>query len=102
MVIRCSFHRDSQLLTSLSLLPFPASPPQAVRQTLEDMGVDTSAIRVSENYTTSISHCFSSPGGERTILMAPGRLQLEGGRERDRVGCQAYWFGLCYFYIISV
>jgi sugar/nucleoside kinase (ribokinase family) len=54
----------------------------AVRQTLEDMGVDTSAIRVNENYTTSISHCFSSPGGERTILMAPGRLKTgEGSRE---------------------
>ena len=56
----------------------------AVRQALEDMGVDTSAIRVNEKYTTSISHCFSSPGGERTILMAPGRLL--GGERGKKEG----------------
>lgn len=58
----------------------------AVRQTLEGMGVDTSAIRVNENYTTSISHCFSSPGGERTILMAPGRWKGEEGGRRKEAG----------------
>jgi len=43
----------------------------AIRQTLDDVGVDTSAIRVSEKFSTSLSHIFPSPGAERTILMAP-------------------------------
>lgn len=44
-------------------------------------------IRVSEDYSTSVSHIFSSPDGERTIIMAPASTStLHGEKMEEEFG----------------
>lgn len=43
---------------------------QTIRAKLRELGVSTEYIRVSKDYSTSVSHILSGPDGERTIIMA--------------------------------
>ena len=45
---------------------------RTIRAKLEDTDVDTSCIKVSEAYRTSLSHIVLDKEGERAIIMAPG------------------------------
>lgn len=42
-----------------------------IRSKLDELGVATEHIRVSSEYSTSVSHILIEPSGERTIIMAP-------------------------------
>lgn len=51
-----------------------------IRAAMEDLGVSAQYLQVSNSYTTSVSHIFSSTvDGERSIVMAPGStLEIDG------------------------
>lgn len=44
---------------------------RTIRSKLDELGVATEHIRVSSEYSTSVSHILIEPSGERTIIMAP-------------------------------
>lgn len=56
-----------------------------IRQKLTEMGVDISAVRVSDDYNTSVSHILTSPESpERTILMAPASTSTLTAAKMER------------------
>lgn len=44
---------------------------ETIRSKMAELGVSTDYVRVSSDYSTSVSHILLDPSGERTILMAP-------------------------------
>jgi fructokinase len=63
--------RELGVPTALLALQGTDSNGEKIRAKLEAMGVATSLIRASPEYTTSVSHILSEEGGERTIVMNP-------------------------------
>lgn len=58
---------------------------EMIRQKLTEMGVDIGAVRVSEDYNTSVSHILTSPeSSERTILMAPASTSTLTAAKMER------------------
>ncbi len=47
-----------------------------IRKTMNELGVSTELVRVSNKYTTSVSLIFLQPNGERAIIMAPAATSL--------------------------